>query len=144
MKRRSFSNSTSVAEWRYIQSIHETAELQNPDTFVRHFLPTLRRWRCVWLGQSKLAILRSNPFYFYLVARTKYYDGLFLDAISDKVRYIINIGCGSDTRSYRFEHIMKQHGVKVLGVIRRRLSLTSSELPSNVGISIMSRIYLLI
>ena len=104
----------SVAEWRYIQSIHETAELQNPDTFVRHFLPALRRWRCVWLGQSKLAILRSNPFYFYLVARTKYYDGLFLDAISDKRRYIINAGCGCDTRSYRFEHILKQHGVKVL------------------------------
>lgn len=114
MKRRSFSNSMTVAEWRYIQSIHETAELQNPDTFVGHFLPALRRWRCAWLGQSKLAILRSNPLYYYLVARTQYYDGLFLDAIADKARYIINVGCGSDTRSYRFENILKQHGVKVL------------------------------
>jgi len=114
MKRRSFSNSMTVAEWRYIQSIHETAELQNPDTFVGHFLPALRRWRCAWLGQRTLAVLRAKPLYYYLVARTKYYDGLFLDAIADKVRYIINVGCGSDTRSYRFEHILKQHGVKVL------------------------------
>lgn len=114
MKMRSFSNSMTVAEWRYIQSIHETAELQNPDTFVGHFLPALRRWRCAWLGQSKLAILRSKPLYYYLVARTKYYDGLFLDAISDKVQHIVNVGCGSDTRSYRFEHLLKQHGIKVL------------------------------
>ena len=114
MKSRSFSNSMSVAEWRYIQSVHETAELQNPDTFVRHFLPALQRWRCAWLSQSKLAAMRSNPLYYYLVARTIYYDGLFLDAISDKVQHIINVGCGSDTRSYRFEHVLKQNGVKVL------------------------------
>ncbi len=114
MKRRSFSNSMSVAELRYIQSVHETGELQNPDTFVRHFLPALRRWYCARLGQSKLATLRSKPFYYFLVARTKYYDELFLDAISDKVQHIINVGCGNDTRAYRFEHLLKQHGVKVL------------------------------
>lgn len=114
MKRRGFSNSTYVAECRYIQSVHETSELQNPDSYVRHFLPALRPWRLAWLSQSKLAALRSDPFYYYLVARTKYYDEVFLDGISDNVQCIINVGCGCDTRAYRFEHELKEKGVQVL------------------------------
>jgi methyltransferase (TIGR00027 family) len=114
MKSLNFSNSMYVAELRHIQSIHEKTELRNPDTLVRCFLPALRRWRLGWLGQRKLAILRSDPFYYYLLARTKYYDEVFLDAISDNMQYIINVGCGSDTRPYRFEHVLKQKGVKVL------------------------------
>jgi methyltransferase (TIGR00027 family) len=114
MKSRSLCNSMLVAEWRHIQSIHETTELRNPDTVVRHFLPTLRRWRCAWLGLTKLAMLRSEPFYYYLVARTKYYDGVFLDAISDGTQCIINVGCGSDTRSHRFQDVLTRRGIKVL------------------------------
>jgi methyltransferase (TIGR00027 family) len=103
-----------VAELRYIQSIHETSELQNPDGLVGQFLPVLRRWSCKWLSQSKIAVLRTDPFYYYLDARTKYYDKVFLDAISDNVQFIINVGCGTDTRSCRFEDVLKQNGVKVL------------------------------
>lgn len=114
MKRRSRSNLVLVAEWRHIQSIHETTELRNPDTLVRRFLPVLQRWRLACLSQRKLAILRSDPFYYYLVARTKYYDEVFLDAISDNVKNIINVGCGTDTRSIRFEHVLKQNSVNVL------------------------------
>jgi methyltransferase (TIGR00027 family) len=104
----------SVAEKRHIQSIHETSELRNPDILVRYFLPPMRRFRSAWLDQKTLAMLRSDPFYYYLLARTKYYDGVFLDAISDNMKCIINVGCGSDTRSHRFEHVLKQKGVKVL------------------------------
>ena len=114
MKWRSFSGSMLTAEWRYIQSMHETSDLRNPDSLVRNFLPILRRWRYALLSQNKLSNLRSLPFYYYLVARTKYYDRVFLDAISDHVQFIINVGCGFDTRSYRFEHVLKQNGVKVL------------------------------
>lgn len=114
MEKRGFSNSLFVAECRYIQSIHETTELRNPDDLVGYFLPTLQRWRCAWLGKNKITIMRSDPFYYYLVARTRYYDELVLDAISDDMRYIINVGCGTDTRAYRFEHVMTQKGVKVL------------------------------
>jgi methyltransferase (TIGR00027 family) len=103
-----------VAESRYIQSLHETSELQNPDRLAGQFLPLLRRWRCRWLSHSKVALLRTNPFYYYLAARTRYYDKIFLDAIADHVQYIINVGCGVDTRAYRFEHVLRQNGVKVL------------------------------
>ena len=109
-----FSNSASVAEFRYIQSLHETSELQNPDSLVGHFLPLLQRWRCIGLSQSKLALLRTKPFYYYLDARTRYYDKVFLDAIADHAQYIINVGCGMDTRAYRFEPVLSQKGVTVL------------------------------
>lgn len=113
MKRRDF-NSLYVAEMRYVQALHEKGELRNPDRLVECLIPMLRRWRCAWLGQSKLAALRSDPFYYYLVGRTRYYDQVFLDAIAQNVRVIINLGCGTDTRAYRFEHVLRQNGVKVL------------------------------
>ena len=114
MRRLAFSNSLAVAERRYIQSIHEPTELLNPDRLVGHFLPPLRRWRCQWLSQSSVATLQADPLYYYLLARTRYYDSVFLNAITSNVQYIVNIGCGTDTRAYRFEQALKQKGIKVL------------------------------
>src|SRR5437868_6892575 len=114
MPKPGFSNSLTVAESRYIQSIHEKRELQNPDSLVGQFLPLLRRWHCVGLSQGQVALLRTKPFYYYLNARTRYYDKVFLDAIADNAQYIINVGCGIDTRAYRFEPVLSQKGVKVL------------------------------
>src|SRR5262249_5641793 len=54
------------------------------------------------------------PFYYYLIARTKHYDQVFTDAIYKKTSYIINIGCGADTRAYRFGTELKVRGIKVL------------------------------
>ena len=114
MKRLAFSNSLRVAERRYIQSIHEQSELQNPDRLVGQFLPFLRRWRCRWLSRRSLAALQADSLYYYVLARTRYYDTVFLNAITANVQYIINVGCGTDTRAYRFEQALKQKGVKVL------------------------------
>ena len=103
-----------VAELRYIQSIHEAGELKGPDTVVGRFLPLLRRYRCKWLGQGTVTALRADPFYYYLLARTIYYDKLFVQAITHDVRYVINIGCGTDTRAYRFEKILLENNVCVM------------------------------
>lgn len=114
MRFRDVSNLRTVGEWRYIQSIHEPPELRNPDDLVRHFLPPLNRWRAAWLGEKRLVGLRSQSFYYYLVARTRYYDAMFLDAIRGGVKHILNIGCGSDTRSYRFLPRLEAEGIGVL------------------------------
>ena len=108
------SNLMLMARLRYIQSIHEPLELRNPDTLVRYFIPALDRWRCRLLGRERLTKMRANPFYYYLVARTKYYDKLLLDAASLDVRQIINVGSGSDTRAHRFIHVLRRKGVRVL------------------------------
>ena len=109
-----FSNMVRVGQLRFIQSAYEQPEFRNPDTCVGDFLPTLRRWQCGFQGRLRLSALRSDPFYYYVLARTKYYDAVFLDAIRDQVDDIVNIGCGSDTRAYRFGHLLQRRGIRVL------------------------------
>lgn len=108
------SNLMTVGEWRYIQSIHEPPELRNPDSLVRFFLPWPRRLRVRWLRGDALAALRRNRFFTYLVARTRHYDAVFHAAASQDVRHIINIGCGTDTRPFRFRSDVERRGVSIL------------------------------
>jgi methyltransferase (TIGR00027 family) len=103
-----------VAFLRYLQSIHEAAPRRNPDNLVRHFIPALPRWRLKWLSGRKLEQLRADPFYYYLAARTRYYDQVFTSAIADGVRQIVSVGCGSDTRAYRFRQPLLDRQVRVL------------------------------
>lgn len=107
------SNSMLVGHLRYIQSIRERPELRNPDNLVRHFIPMLDRWRLRWIDGEGLAKLRESGFYYYLIARTRYYDQLFLEATSGDFPRIINIGSGSDTRAYRFAEALTRKGIKV-------------------------------
>ncbi len=108
------SNLMFAARLRYIQSIHESSEHRNPDLLVRHFIPLLQRWGLARISQEELSKLRMNPFYYYLVARTKYYDQVFSDAVAEGVQSIVIVGCGSDTRPYRFSQLLKRNGVRVL------------------------------
>lgn len=114
MKLMSSSNLSYVGRLRYIQAVHEPLERQSPDNLVQYFLPILERWRHRFLSTKELDNLRSQPFYYYLLARTKYYDGIFCEAIYNNVQYIVNIGCGSDTRAHRFGLALKQRGVNVM------------------------------
>ncbi len=103
-----------LARLRYIQAIHESPELRNPDNLVGHFLSTRQRVRALWLSREDLARLRANPFYYYVLARTRHYDQVLRDAVSDGVQRIVSVGCGSDTRAYRFAGLLRSHGVRVL------------------------------
>ncbi len=103
-----------VARLRHIQSIHESPERRNPDTLVRHFIPIVQRLRSAWIGRTQLDKLRETPIYYFLIARTKYYDQVLEDAVSDGVKRIVNVGCGSDTRAYRFQKLLRGKGVRVL------------------------------
>jgi methyltransferase (TIGR00027 family) len=96
------SNSIGIAKLRYIQSIYEPSACRNPDTFVGDLLPLPIRWASLLQGKLQLSKLRLRPFYYYLIARTKYYDKIFTDAIAGNIDWIVNVGSGSDTRAYRF------------------------------------------
>ncbi len=108
------SNLMHVAELRHIQSVHEAGDMKGPDCAVRHFLPALRRWRLAWLDKRRLNEARSDPFYYYLLARTRYYDEVFRQAAEDGLAYIVNVGCGRDTRAYRNASLLGQRGTRLL------------------------------
>jgi methyltransferase (TIGR00027 family) len=108
------SNSLYVARLRFIQSIHEMPPRRNPDVLVQKFLPVVSRMRARWLGSADIDKLRSDPFYDYLIARTLYYDAVFSDACREGAQRIVNIGCGSDTRPYRFQSLLREKSVAVL------------------------------
>lgn len=105
---------TDVGQLRYVQARYETAEYRNPDAMVGAFLSVQQRLRCFLRGKLLISQLRKNPFYHYILARTRHYDQVFLDAINDSVTCIINIGCGSDTRAYRFARLLKEKRIAVL------------------------------
>jgi methyltransferase (TIGR00027 family) len=107
------SNSLGVAKLRYIQSVYEPPESRNPDTLIRELLPSPIRWLSILQGALQLSKLRLSPFYYYLIARTRYYDKVFTDALTD-TRCIINVGCGTDTRAYRLASGLNGKAVKVL------------------------------
>ena len=108
------SNSIGVAKARYIQSVYETPEYRNPDTLIRDLLPALVRWLIRVQVKFQPAKLRRGPFYYYLIARTKHYDQVFTETIDKGIKCIINIGCGTDTRAYRFGPELKIGGIRVL------------------------------
>jgi len=108
------SNSLYVAILRHIQTMRERKDLQNPDTLARNFLSFRDRWRARIIGRNELQVLRQDPFYYYLVARTRYYDEIYGDAVRAGVVQVANIGCGADTRPYRFRDLLTAHGVRVL------------------------------
>jgi methyltransferase (TIGR00027 family) len=114
MKLPNLSESMYVARLRYIQSVHESPDRRNPDTLVRHFIPLRQRLGTAWLGREDLARMRAEPFYHYLIARTKHYDEVVTDAVADGVRQFVIVGCGSDTRAYRFQDLLRSSGVRVL------------------------------
>jgi methyltransferase (TIGR00027 family) len=47
----------------------------------------------------------------YMIARTAYFDGLFVDALKDETPQIVLLGAGYDSRAYRFAK--QNHGTKI-------------------------------
>jgi len=108
------SNAAFVAELRYIQTIRERRELRNPDILVKHLLSIRDRWRMRLMRRDRLNAIREDPFYYYLLARTRHYDAVYREALAAGVSLVANVGCGADTRPYRFGDIVKASGIKVL------------------------------
>jgi methyltransferase (TIGR00027 family) len=136
MKLPNLSYMTRVGQLRYIQSHFESADRRNPDNLAGTFLSPAQRARCIAQGLLSLKRLRGEPFYYYVLARTKYYDDVFLSATYGPAERVINIGCGGDTRAYRFAHMLRATETSVLecdqaDAIRVKKELAQRALPSD-------------
>lgn len=130
-----FSRRISVGELRYIQASCEPPSDRNPDALVGALLPPARRLACLVRGKLFASQLRSKAFYNYLLARTRYYDELFLGAAREGMRTIVNVGCGTDTRAYRYGDLLRAYGVTVIecdlpSAIRAKQKLAARRWPS--------------
>jgi len=53
----------------------------------------------------------------YMIARTAYFDRLFVDALNDKTSQIVLLGAGYDSRAYRFAELNKSTRVFELDIL---------------------------
>jgi methyltransferase (TIGR00027 family) len=114
MKLPDLSYMMTVAGLRYIQSIYEPPERRNPDGLVRELLTPWQRMSCNLRARLSLGDLRAQPFYYYVLSRTRYYDDVYRNAVASGITRIVNIGAGSDTRAYRFADELRNNQVQVL------------------------------
>lgn len=108
------SNLMFVGWLRYVQSLHEPRDQRNGDRLVGRIIPLKARWRARLLRRKTLESLRGDPFYYYLLARTAYYDAVVRQSLAEGMRQMIVIGCGTDTRAYRFAEALGKQKVAVL------------------------------
>lgn len=107
-------NGLRAGQIRAIQARYETQEHRNPDDVAHVFLPREVRLACALQGRLMLQRLRTQPFYAYVLARTRYYDQVFADAIADGTRYIVIVGGRTDTRAHRFRAALESRRLPVL------------------------------
>lgn len=127
------SNSMYVAYLRHVQATREEREWRNPDVLVGRLLPLAERVRIACLRKERLQQLRNEPFYYYLLARTKYYDMVFTDALSQGKRLVIGVGAGTDTRPHRFKRLLDRFDARVIECDQRASSLAKQRLARRFG-----------
>jgi len=113
LKLSDLSNLSATSRYRHIQSLHENNDRRSPDMLAGALMTPAERKQCYRLNFLSLMRMRKNPYYYYLVARTKFYDQLLLDAIASGVRRVLIVGAGFDTRLYRFGGHLAAQGVEV-------------------------------
>ena len=96
------NNLSNVAQMRFVQSRFEKGRLRGPDDEVRKFMSPTELATGLARGAFFLRRFRQRPFYYYLVARTLYFDELYSRAAAQGFSAIWNVGCGTDTRAFRF------------------------------------------
>jgi methyltransferase (TIGR00027 family) len=77
-----------------------------PDHLAQYFLPPLTRFLLRFMSIRVRVKNRLDEFlpglYEYMIARTAFFDGVFLDALQNEAPQIVLLGAGYDTRAYRF------------------------------------------
>lgn len=108
------SNMLAIGQLRHIQAKYEVGPLTGPDELAVEFLTWQQRLEAFVKYHVLRPRLHKNAFYYYVFARTTYYDDVFLAAINEPaIAQIINIGCGGDTRSHRFASELRETSTNI-------------------------------
>jgi methyltransferase (TIGR00027 family) len=96
-----------VASLRALSNYEHDIKFNCNDHYAELFLPDEKR---IPLQDSQVRemIRKAIPkgMYEYVIARTKYVDGVFLDALKQNIKQIVILGAGFDSRPYRFQELI--------------------------------------
>lgn len=98
-----------AALYRALANKRYDNERFGPDDLAEYFLPT--HWS-FFFKFKKIRANVTNKFkvflpgmHEYLIARTAYFDRIFVKALNENIPQIVLLGAGYDTRAYRFEKL---------------------------------------
>jgi methyltransferase (TIGR00027 family) len=114
LNRRIETKTSRTAEWmclcRAISSLETDPYYRSDDRVALSLLPDFLRWliHLPSVGRLLLKIFTAKGIYEYVIARTKYIDSVFRQALSDRFSQILLFGAGFDTRALRFHEEARQ------------------------------------
>jgi methyltransferase (TIGR00027 family) len=115
MSRKRIETKTSrTAEWtclcRAISSLEKDPCYRSDDRVAPSLLPHFLRLliHIPFVGRLLLRVFAAKGIYEYVIARTKYIDAVFRQALSDQFSQIVLFGAGFDTRALRFQEEARQ------------------------------------
>ena len=97
-----------MASLRALSNYEPYEAVRTHDSYAEIFLPDDRKAALSTPG-SREKIKKAVPkgLYEYLIARTKYFDEIFVHHLKNNFEQIVLLGAGFDSRPYRFEHLIK-------------------------------------
>jgi len=117
-------------------------EKLGPDYLAKFFLPAHFRFFIRFRKIRENTKEKLNNFLpglnEYMIARTAYFDGLFINALNNKIPQIVLLGAGYDSRAYRFAKINSSSKIFELDIIptqirkKKLLKRARIEIPGHV------------
>ena len=114
LKNRIEVTTSRTAEWiclcRAISSLERDRYYRSDDRVALSLLPDFMRFliHIPSVGRLLLKAFAAKGIYEYVIARTKYIDAVFKQALSDQFSQILVFGAGFDTRALRFQGEARQ------------------------------------
>jgi methyltransferase (TIGR00027 family) len=114
LKKRIKTRTSRTAEWmclcRAISCLEKDYCYRSDDRVALSLLPNFLRLviHIPFVGRLLLRVFAAKGIYEYVIARTKYIDAVFRQALSDQFSQILLFGAGFDTRALRFQEEARQ------------------------------------
>jgi methyltransferase (TIGR00027 family) len=133
----------SVCALRAAAAKHPDPKVRNPDYLAEKFVS-----EAFWAGyRDDPDRARHNPNYFWVNARTHHMDALLVEALSQGVTQVVNLGAGFESRAYRFRErfprarffeldlpatsaAKRERVVKIFGMVPDRVVLVATDFNS--------------
>ncbi len=120
VEKRASDTAMFAAIHRFISSLEEHPNFKGPDYLAKLFVPSKAKFFLSFAfirRHIRKKFTKMVPgTHEYMVARTKYFDDLFKQALADNIPQVVFLGAGYDTRSIRFKDSVRQTKIFELDV----------------------------